>query len=44
MASKFKHHEGVILVQSMKIGTHKNTAIHSTVNVEIFGGGNFRVF
>ena len=31
MATNFEPHEHVILVRSMKIGTHENKAIHSTV-------------
>ena len=31
MATIFEPHEGVIFVQSTKIGTHENKAIHSTI-------------
>ena len=31
MATEFEPHECVIFIQSMKIGTHKNKAIHSTL-------------
>ena len=30
MATNFEPHERVIFVESMKIGTHENKAIHST--------------
>ena len=32
MATNFEPHECVIFVQSMKIGTHENKAIHSILN------------
>ena len=35
MTTNFEPHEFVIFVQSTKIGTHENKAIHSTVRVLI---------
>ena len=36
LATNFEPHECIIFVQSTKIGTHENKAIHSTIqNIEI---------
>ena len=40
MATNFEHLECVICVQSTKIGTHENEAIHSTVYREFLASGN----
>ena len=36
MATNFEPHECVIFVQSTKIGTHENKAIHSSFNEKTF--------
>ena len=40
MAMNFEPHECVIFVQSTKIGTHENKAIHSTLQFVYFVIGN----